>query len=561
MAFDGIVTRAMVRELQNKILLGKIEKVYQPEADELVFHIHTRNGNMRLLASAGSAHARVCFISENPVNPPAPLSFCMLLRKHLQGGRITDIQQKDSERIIEISLETLNELGFTMSKKLIFEIMGKHSNIILVDIASGKIIDAIKRVSFDASRVRQILPGMIYQYPPVQEKIPFLSISDEELEGLPQDGKAILRAVGGIAPAFAEELATHCGSTRSSYFRSVLNAVDRGQAGEARIYTDEAGNPIDFYPLPLSELEASAAVERFDDLSSAMEAYFRRKASSNQGRQKSHDLIKSVTASLDKMYLKKKRLSEDLLKAENSEDMRLYGELLTANIHLVKPGMKSVDVINYYNGSTVTIPLDIRQSPAKNAQLYFKKYGKSKTAIKEKQIQLDENEKEIQYLESVLTYLENTDDIAEIETIRTELVETGYVRRRKQAGGFKEKKYKPAPYKYTLSNGMSVLVGRNNKENDILTFKTAGSKDLWLHTKDIPGSHVIVQSGGAELDEESVWEAAAIAAYHSKARTSENVPVDYVIAKYVKKPAGAKPGMVIFTNNRTVWVNPAVPKK
>lgn len=561
MAFDGIVTRAMVRELQNKILLGKIEKVYQPEADELVFHIHTRNGNMRLLASAGSAHARVCFISENPVNPPAPLSFCMLLRKHLQGGRITDIQQKDSERIIEISLETLNELGFTMSKKLIFEIMGKHSNIILVDIASGKIIDAIKRVSFDASRVRQILPGMIYQYPPVQEKIPFLSISDEELEGLPQDGKAILRAVGGIAPAFAEELATHCGSTRSSYFRSVLNAVDRGQAGEARIYTDEAGNPIDFYPLPLSELEENAAVERFDDLSSAMEAYFRRKASSNQGRQKSHDLIKSVTASLDKMYLKKKRLSEDLLKAENSEDMRLYGELLTANIHLVKPGMKSVDVINYYDGSTVTIPLDIRQSPSKNAQLYFKKYGKSKTAIKEKQIQLEENEKEIQYLESVLTYLENTDDIAEIETIRTELVETGYVRRRKQAGGFKEKKYKPAPYKYTLSNGMSVLVGRNNKENDILTFKTAGSKDLWLHTKDIPGSHVIVQSGGAELDEESVWEAAAIAAYHSKARTSENVPVDYVIAKYVKKPAGAKPGMVIFTNNRTVWVNPAVPKK
>lgn len=561
MAFDGIVTRAMVRELQNKILLGKIEKVYQPESDELVFHIHTRNGNVRLFASAGSAHARVCFINENPVNPPAPLSFCMLLRKHLQGGRITDIQQKDSERIIEISLETLNELGFTMSKKLIFEIMGKHSNIILVDIGSGKIIDAIKRVSFDASRVRQILPGMIYQYPPIQDKIPFSDITDAELEGLPQDGKAILRAVGGISPAFAEELATRCGSTRSSYFRSVLNTIEQGQADEARVYTDESGAPVDFYPLPLSELEASAAVERYKDLSSAMESYFMRKASSNQGRQKSHDLIKSVTASLDKMYLKKKRLSEDLLKAENSEDMRLYGELLTANIHLVKAGMKSVDVVNYYDGSTVTIPLDIRQSPAKNAQLYFKKYGKSKTAIKEKQVQLEENENEIKYLESVLSYLENTDDITEIETIRSELVETGYVRKRKQTGGFKEKKYKPAPYRYTLSNGMSVLVGRNNKENDILTFKTAGSKDLWLHTKDIPGSHVIVQSGGAELDEESVWEAAAIAAYHSKARTSENVPVDYVITKYVKKPAGAKPGMVIFTNNRTVWVNPAIPQK
>ena len=560
MAFDGIVTRAMVRELQDRILLGKIEKVYQPEADELVFHIHTKNGNVKLLASVGSAHARVCFITENPVNPPAPLAFCMLLRKHLQGGRITEITQKDSERIIEISLETLNELGFTMSKKLIFEIMGKHSNIVLMDIASGKIIDSIKRVSFDVNRVRQILPGMIYQYPPAQDKIPFLEISAEQLEALPADGKAILRSVGGIAPAFAEELALRAGVQRSGYLSDVLAAIESPNHADARVYLDESGAPIDFYPVPLSELEENCCVERFGDLSSAMEFYFGRKESSNQGRQKSHDLIRSVNALLDKMYLKKKRLSEDLLKAENSEDLRLYGELLTANIHLIQPGMKSVEVTNYYDGSTLTIPLDVKLSPSKNAQHYFKKYGKSKTAIKEKQIQLDENEAEIKYLESVLSFLENTDDVVEIESIRAELVETGYVRRRRQAGGFKEKKYKPTPYRYTLSNGMSVLVGRNNKENDILTFKTAGNKDLWLHTKDIPGSHVIVQSGGVELDEEAVWEAAAIAAYHSKARTSENVPVDYVPIKYVKKPAGAKPGMVIFTNNRTVYVNPAVPK-
>lgn len=560
MAFDGIVTRAMVRELQDRILLGKIEKVYQPEADELVFHIHTKNGNVKLLASVGSAHARVCFITENPVNPPAPLAFCMLLRKHLQGGRITEITQKDSERIIEISLETLNELGFTMSKKLIFEIMGKHSNIVLMDIASGKIIDSIKRVSFDVNRVRQILPDMIYQYPPAQDKIPFLEISAEQLEALPADGKAILRSVGGIAPAFAEELALRAGVQRSGYLSDVLAAIESPNHADARVYLDESGAPIDFYPVPLSELEENCRVERFGDLSSAMEFYFGKKESSNQGRQKSHDLIRSVNALLDKMYLKKKRLSEDLLKAENSEDLRLYGELLTANIHLIQPGMKSVEVTNYYDGSTLTIPLDVKLSPSKNAQHYFKKYGKSKTAIKEKQIQLDENEAEIKYLESVLSFLENTDDVVEIESIRAELVETGYVRRRRQAGGFKEKKYKPAPYRYTLSNGMSVLVGRNNKENDILTFKTAGNKDLWLHTKDIPGSHVIVQSGGVELDEEAVWEAAAIAAYHSKARTSENVPVDYVQIKYVKKPAGAKPGMVIFTNNRTVYVNPAVPK-
>ena len=217
--------------------------------------------------------------------------------------------------------------------------------------------------------------------------------------------------------------------------------------------------------------------------------------------------------------------------------------------------------MNYYDGSMVTIPLDVKQTAAKNAQHYFKKYGKSKTAIKEKQVQLEENDAEIKYLESVLTYLENTDDVNEIESIRQELVETGYVSRRKQVGGFREKKYKPQPYKYELASGYTVLVGRNNKENDFLTLKTAGNKDMWMHTKDIPGSHVIVQCGGAELSEQDIFEAAAIAAYHSKGRTSENVPVDYVPVRYVKKPAGAKPGMVIFTNNRTVWVNPGLPEK
>ena len=560
MAFDGITTCAMVRELNEKIYMGKIEKVYQPEADELVFNIHTKTGNCKLFASTGSTHARMHFIEENPVNPPAPLAFCMLLRKHLQGGRIIAIEQKGSERIIEISIETLNELGFTVSKKLIFEIMGKHSNIILTDISTGKIIDSIKRVSFDVNRVRQILPGMIYQYPPEQDKIPFGEITGEQLDSLPADGKTILRSVGGISPAFAEELAEHV-SSRSEYFFGVKDGILDGTSGNAFVYLDEKEAPVDFYPVPLKYLKESCKTLEFSSLSAAMEFYFNKKESSNKGRQKSHDLIRSVNTALDKMYLKKKRLSEDLLKAENSEDLRLYGELLTANIHLIKPGMKSVDVVNYYDGSTVTIPLDVKQSPAKNAQHYFKKYGKAKTAVKEKQIQLEENDGEIKYLESVLAFLENTDDVDEIESIRNELVETGYVRRRKQQGGFKEKKYKPAPHRYTLSNGMTVLVGKNNKENDYLTFNTAGNRDIWLHTKDIPGSHVIVQSSGQDLDEKAIFEAAAIAAYHSKARTSENVPVDYVPVKYVKKPAGAKPGMVIFTNNRTVWVNPALPNQ
>ncbi|MDD7719439.1 MAG: NFACT RNA binding domain-containing protein [Eubacteriaceae bacterium] len=555
MAFDGIITLAMVKELQDTIQLGKIEKVYQPENDELVFNIHTKKGNVKLFASVASSCSRIHLIEQNPQNPPAPSGFCMLMRKHLQGGRIVNIEQKDSERIIEISLETLNELGFSVTKKLIFEIMGKHSNIILVDMTSGKIIDSIKRVSIDINRARQLLPGLEYKYPPAQEKIPFKDISREEMNSIDHVSKTILAKVGGISPAVARQL-----EAEKDPYETLEVLIDNINNGKTvpRVYTDSKGVPQEFHVMDLKEFEGAECKE-FESLSKALSFYFNNKESSNRAKQKANDLIKTVSAALNKLYLKKQRLSEDLLKAENSEDLRLYGELLTANIHLVKPGAKKVEVLNYYNGENVVIPLDERYSPSKNAQQYFKRYGKSKTAIKEKQVQLDETSVDIEYLESVLTYLNNADDVEAIDALRGELVETGYMRRRKQAGGYKEKKYKPSPYKYTTSEGFHVLVGRNNKENDILTLKTAGKNDLWLHTKDIPGSHVIVQMEGRQLTENLVYEAAAIAAYHSKARNSENVPVDYVEVKYVKKPAGAKPGMVIFTNNRTVWINPKIP--
>lgn len=555
MAFDGIITCAMVKELQDKIYLGKIEKVYQPENDELVFHIHTKTGNVKLFASVGSAHARLHFIEENPQNPPVPLAFCMLLRKHLQGGRIVEITQRDSERIIEISLETLNELGFNVSKKLIFEIMGKHSNIILVDMTTGKIIDSIKRVSIDVNRVRQVLPGKEYEYPPVQDKIPFKVITADQLEAIDANSKAILSQVGGISPAIAAQLAGK--DDRFAFFQGMLDSITDGTF-VPRVYLDEKDVPQEFHIVDLLEYDGAAKRLEFQSLSQCLTYYFDHKASSNRVKQKSHDLVKSVTTTLDKLYLKKQRLSEDLLKAENSENLRLYGELLTANMHLIKTGDLSVEVTNYYDNSTVKIPLDERHTPAKNAQQYFKRYGKAKTAVKEKQIQLKEVDDDIKYLESVLSYLNNTDSVEEIEALRTELIETGYIRRRKTT--FKEKKYKPSPHRYETTDGCTVLVGRNNKENDYLTLKTASKADIWFHTKDIPGSHVIVQTGGKELSESDIFEAAAIAAYHSKGRTSENVPVDYVAVKYVKKPAGAKPGMVIFTNNKTVWVNPGLPE-
>lgn len=557
MAFDGIITMAVAIELQKKITLGKIEKIYQPEADELVFNIHTKQGNVKLYASANSASPRLHLIEGNLPNPPAPSSFCMLLRKHLQGARITDVCQKDCERIVEISLETLNELGFAVSKKLIFEIMGKHSNIILLDISTGKIIDSIKRVSIDVNRVRQILPGLSYQYPPVQDKIPFDRVSESDLSRLPStEPKTLQRSIGGICPAFAEELSRH--QDICAYLQSVISSVKSGSFVPT-VYCDEKGSPKEFHITSLKEYEDVCQSLQFGTLSQCLEYYYNHRQNSNRARQKSSDLIRAVSAQLDKLNLKEQRLKEDLLKAENSEDLRLYGELLTANIHMVKSGADKVTVTNYYDNSQITIPLDRRFSPAKNAQNYFKKYGKSKTAVKEKQLQLAANEEELKYLNSVLTYLENSESVEEVEALRKELEETGYLRKRKTPGGFKEKKYKIEPHKYILPSGMSVLVGRNNKENDILTLKTASSRDTWFHTKDIPGSHVILQNGNQEPDEDTVFAAASIAAYHSKARSSENVPVDYVQVKYVKKPSGAKPGMVIFTNNRTVWVNPKLP--
>lgn len=550
MAYDGIITYAIARELSGLLTLGKIEKVYQPGNEELILQIHTKQGNVRLFMSVNSQSARVCLTENRYKNPEQPPTFCMLMRKHLQGGRITRIEQHESERIIEIDIEALNELGFTVCKRLIVEIMGKHSNIVLIDIETGRIIDSIKRLSIDVNRYRQILPGVVYQYPPEQDKLPFKEVKTDTV--LPLDDRAIQRAIGGISPAIARELAMEGGLGLAE----IVASVDDGTS-IPRIYSDDEGTPREFHITELREYEGLRE-ESFASVSECVEHFFFNRESSNLVKQKSVPLQKTVQAALDKALLKKKRLGEDLLRAEDSDKYRLYGELLTANIHLVKPGARSVEVINYYDGNPITIPLDEKLNAPKNAQKFFKRYSKAKTAIHEKQAQIEENDINISYLESVLHNLGSVTTEEEIEAIRDELVETGFVRFRKIQG--KKKKAKPSPIKYILSDGTEVFVGRNNIENDYLTLKFASKQDVWMHTKDIPGSHVIVKMAhGRTVDDltaEIVYEAAAIAAYHSKASSSANVPVDYVPVRYVKKPNGAKPGMVIFTHNLTVFVNP-----
>ena len=562
MSFDGVVTYAAVKEFRDELTMGKIEKIYQPQPDQLLFIIHTKTGKKKLFMSAGSNHSAAYLIDTTPENPQNPPVFCMVLRKHLSAARITDVCQHENDRIIEILMETVNELGFSVNKKLIIEIMGKHSNILLVDMSENRIIDSIKHVSIDVNRARQILPGKQYLYPPAQEKKPFIDITESDMErllsGQSQPERSLLNGIQGISPMLAESIAL-CGDASSCYakLREVISSIDAGTMTPV-VYTDNDGKPVDFHITTLTPLEGFRHRLDFDTFSEAAGYFFRHRETSNTVKQKSNDLLRVINSHLDKLKLKMQRLSEDLHKARNSDKYRLYGELLTANLHSIRQGDKSVDVINYYDGSTLTIPLDPRYTPSKNAQHYYKKYGKAKTAVKEKQVQLDETSRQIAYLESVASFAERARTVEETELLKQELIDTGFIRYRKSRTS-QARKSRPAPHRYELSSGKTVLVGRNNRENDWLTLKRAASTDMWFHTKDIPGSHTVLLLDGEEPSQEDLFEAASIAAYHSKGRDSENVPVDYTKIRYVKKPGGASPGMVIFTHNKTLYVDPRLP--
>ena len=552
MAFDGFVTKIAARELAAILNMGKIDKIYQPDKNELVLFVHTKNGKFKLYLSADTNHPGAYITQqeyENPFNPPA---FCMLMRKNLVGGRIVDISQKNWERIIEITFETRDELGFFANKKLIVEIMGRHSNIVLVDVNSLKIIDSIKRIPADINRVRQILPGMIYEYPPSQGKTFPEDVTSYVFESAASE-KDILSTIEGISPVLAREL-----FNSKDPLKLLESWISENAPVSPRVYIKPEGSPLDFHGFILSEYNGLSFVP-FKSISDAAEYYYTNRDASNRIKQKSSDLSKHINQQLKKLYLKKQKLSEDLLAAENSENYRLYGELLTASLHNIKPGAEYADVFNYYTGENIRIPLDKRYHPSKNAQNYFKKYSKAKTAVVEKKHQLSKNDEDIVYLESVLAYLESAEQISDIDEIRDELITSGFLRRKRAANRPASKKEKLKPYTYTTSDGFTVMAGRNNKENDALTMKKASKNDIWFHTKDIPGSHTILFTDGKEVSDNAIFEAAAIAAYHSKGKESENVPVDYTHVKHIKKPNGAKPGMVIFTDNKTVYVTPKLP--
>lgn len=557
MSFDGVFTYAITKELQRALVGGRISKIYQPFPHELLLHIRSHGSNYKLLLSAHPTYARMHITNETYDNPHEPPMFCMLLRKHIEGGVIEAITQVDFDRIVIIHVKTRNELGDVCTKQLIIEMMGRHSNIILVDAQTNTIIDSMKHLSPAVNRYRTVLPGAPYISPPSHNKMNPLEATEETvvkkidfLAGKLAD--QLVATFMGISPLFAREVVHRAGlanrATLPKSFMSLIAEV-RNEAFTPCIYR---GQKEIFYALPLTHMDGE--VQSFATFSEMLDRFYFGKAERDRVKQQAHDLERFVTNEKAKNEKKLLKLEKTLEEAKQAEQYRLYGELLTANLYAVKRGMNEVEVVNYYdeNGSTITIPLDEQKTPSENAQSYFQKYQKAKHSLAIVQEQIERTKEEIAYFDTILQQLE-TAAPKDIDDIRDELIEQGYLRTK----ATKQKKQKPRTIeleRYISSDGTEIFVGKNNKQNDYLTNKFASKDDIWLHTKDIPGSHVVIKS--KQPSEQTIIEAAHLAAYFSKARHSSSVPVDYTRVRYVKKPSGAKPGFVIYENQQTVYVTP-----
>lgn len=581
MAFDGIVVNSLAREL-NEILNGsKIDKVYQPERDEICLKVRSREGNKKLVISASASNPRVYLADKYEKNNPkkAPV-FCMTLRKHIQNGVIVGIEQVGFERIIKISVESYDELKEKTIKNLYVEIMGKHSNIILVMENQNKILDSIKRVPISISRVRQILPGNEYELPPEQDKMnPLNKINADELlerikSGKGQVFKSIYTNILGISPLVAKDVCLRVGIDKSKDIEQISLEDSKKIADEINIIFDDLAKDkiypnvvidekkdkiIEFSSIRLKQYEDLTEVRK-DTISQAIEDYYLIKDKKERINQRSSNMKKNISLKLERINHKLEKQAKELKDSEKADEYKVKGELLTAFIYMIKPGMESIKLANFYdNNEEIEIKLKAHFSPSENAQKYFKKYNKLKNATEELTKQIAINEEEAQYLENTLLSIENCENEKELKEIKEELMREGYIKTYKMP----KKNNKPGTniMKYISSNGNLIMVGKNNKQNDYLTLRLADNEDLWFHTKDIPGSHVLLKVGGKKFDEKEILEAATLAAYYSKAKMSENVPVDYTTKRNVRKPSGAKPGLVIYEKNKTVYVTPSDEEK
>jgi len=583
MAIDGIFLRHMLKEIIETAKGGRITQIYQPAKDELLLVFRTTGqGNKKLLLSAKADAARIQFTESAPENPKVPPMLCMLLRKKLGGGKLLDIRQPDLERILFFDFESVNEIGDRVFYVLAVEIMGKHSNIILFD-KDGIIVDSLKRVDLTISSQRLVLPNLRYSLPPPQDKISVLSHDENDIiRLLLADGneselsRVLMKHVQGISPVIAREIQykaavsdienecplfitnRNLSDTQRERLKDALKCLIltcRGISGRPIGLSHKAGSFFDMSFMNISQYGHTAEIHTFNSFSNMLDAFYSERAQAQRIRQQSSDLYKLISNLTERISKKINLQKSDLKKCADREELRMKGDLVSAYIHKISRGDTFVDVENFYdeNNALLRIELNPALSPGQNAQKFYKNYRKAKTAEQMLTQQIEKAAEELKYIDAVFYSLKNAKNISELEQIRYELMEQGYIKQQKN----KQKQQQSfVPLSYKSSDGFRILVGRNNKQNDFLTLKQSNKNDIWFHTKDISGSHTVLVTEGRDVSETAMKEAAQLAAYYSSARESSKVPVDYTQIRYVSKPKGSKPGMVIYINQKTIYAEP-----
>lgn len=576
MPLDALCLSGVVAELKPILTGAKIDKVHQPGRDEVVLALRLGRGNGRLLLSASPNHPRLQMTELSRENPDAPPMFCMLLRKHLMGGRILSVEQPHLERIVELRLEVLDELGDRKERRLILEAMGRRANLVLVD-DQGRIVDCLRRVDGDMSAQRQLLPGLFYRLPPAMEKADPTALDGAEwlrrVEQAPGESRVdhwLLDSFGGWSPLVCREIAFRAGGRVDVTFDELgpQGRVRVGEAAEALLKTVRENNfiptvisvekrPKDFTFFPAEQYEEAGECTAYPTFSALMDRFYEQRENQERIRQKGQDLIRSVTNARDRTARKLANQQRELEATQDRERLRQFGDIITSNLHAMERGMATLRAMDFYDpdGGEVEIKLDPLLTPQQNAAKYYKEYNKAKTAEEMLTIQLEKGRRELDYLNSVLENITLAEGERDLQEIRQELADTGYLRRQIK-GKDKGRRLSPKPMEFRSTAGLRISVGKNNMQNDLLTCKQAFKSDIWFHTQKIHGSHVILWTGGAQPDLQSLNEAACLAAWFSQGRESGKVPVDYTPVKYVKKPAGARPGMVVYTTYETAWVTP-----
>ena len=562
MAFDGVMMTMVRREMSDVLLGSRVSQIYQPARDELVFSFRTQEGPRKVLirlSDSPRVHLSTCSIE----NPPVPPMLCMLLRKRLGGARLDDITQPKNERVLCLHFEAVNEIGDREKLRLYIEIMGRYSNAVLTD-GEDRVIDTVRRIDFSTSEERVLLPKLPYELPAMQDKLCIEEHEPEEIASAIEerggDDRAVLNTIQGISPMIARELCYRAGDSNMTAQVTWLKALVEQGRGEPTLVYKADGSPMDFCFMDIRQYEGALTAKRFDSFGELLDTFFSDRDRIARMKAKSSDLNKLLNNTVDRLSRKINLQRADLKKCADREQLRMKGDLLQANLYRIERGASAVTVENFYaeDNAPLTIRLNPTISPAMNAQRFYKEYNKAKTREMMLTQQIERATQELSYIESVQDMLSRCETEAELSAIRSELREQGYIKAQKNTVKRKDKPLPPIEYR--SSEGFRILVGRNNKQNDQLTLRTAQKNDLWLHTKGIHGTHVIIVADGREITDTAILEAAQIAAAHSKGRDSAQVPVDYTRVKHVSKPAGALPGKVIYVNYKTVYVTPKIPE-